>query len=91
MASSKTPEERLKQYQNIHDEARELFYSKNKDYRDSFSEYGPVGVIIRLGDKIKRYTSVTSNSISVESETLRDTLIDLHNYSAMALMLIDED
>ena len=26
----------------------------------------------------------------IDSESLRDTLIDLHNYSAMAIMLIDE-
>ena len=91
MGLNKTPEKRLEQYQKIHDEAKELFYSKNKDYGDAFSEYGPVGVIIRLGDKIKRYTTITNSAINVESETLRDSLIDLHNYSAMALMLIDED
>ena len=27
----------------------------------------------------------------VKSESLRDTLIDLHNYSAMAIMLMDEN
>ena len=27
----------------------------------------------------------------VSEEGLRDTLIDLHNYSAMALLLLDED
>jgi hypothetical protein len=26
----------------------------------------------------------------VNDETIRDTLLDLHNYSAMALMLLDE-
>ena len=26
----------------------------------------------------------------VDNESLRDTLIDLHNYSAMAIMLMDE-
>ena len=26
----------------------------------------------------------------VESESIRDTLIDLHNYAAMAIMLMDE-
>ena len=27
----------------------------------------------------------------VNDESLRDTLIDLHNYSAMAVMLMDEE
>ena len=26
----------------------------------------------------------------VQNESIRDTLIDLHNYSAMAIMLMDE-
>ena len=29
-------------------------------------------------------------NLNVKSETLRDTLIDLQNYSTMALMLLDE-
>ena len=45
-----------------------------------------------MGDKIQRLSSVTKNSvIMVNNESLRDTLLDLHNYAAMALMLIDED
>ena len=45
-----------------------------------------------MGDKISRLQSITTKSVSlVNSESLRDTLIDLHNYSAMAIMLLDED
>ena len=63
---------------------------KNTDYGDAFATYGPIGVIIRIGDKINRLTSVSHNKIElVQNETLRDTLIDLHNYSAMAIMLMD--
>ena len=44
-----------------------------------------------MGDKIQRLISVSKNGINlVETENLRDTLIDLHNYSAMAVMLLDE-
>ena len=53
--------------------------------------FGPIGVIVRMGDKINRLTSVTKNGVNlVDNESLRDTLIDLHNYSAMAVMLLDE-
>lgn len=76
---------------NVQKEALELFKKKNKDYGDSFATYGPIGVIVRIGDKINRLTSVSKNGINmVNDESLRDTLIDLHNYSAMAVMLMDE-
>jgi hypothetical protein len=45
-----------------------------------------------MGDKIARLQSITTKAVSlVNTESLRDTLIDLHNYSAMAIMLLDED
>jgi len=44
-----------------------------------------------MGDKIQRLISVSNKGVAfVNSETLRDTLIDLHNYAAMGIMLIDE-
>ena len=64
---------------------------KNADYGDAFSEYGTIGVLVRLGDKIKRLQSISSNKISlVNDEKIRDTLIDLHNYSAMAIMCLED-
>ena len=65
---------------------------KNKDYGDAFAFYGSIGVIVRIGDKIQRLATVTKNNITlVESESLRDTLLDLHNYTAMAIMLLDKE
>jgi len=82
---------RLNQYNAVHKEARELFELKNKDYGDSFANYGTVGVLMRMKDKLNRYQSITRNGVTlVDDEQLRDTLIDLHNYSAMAVMLLDE-
>ena len=35
--------------------------------------------------------SITKNGVNlINDEGIRDMLIDLHNYSAMALMLLDE-
>jgi len=80
------------QLANVQKEAFELFSRKNKDYGDSFATYGPVGVIVRMGDKIKRLISVSANGVHlVNNESLRDTLIDLHNYAAMGIMLMDEE
>ena len=83
--------DRQEQLQKVHSEALELFKKKNADYGDAFAKYGTTGVIMRMGDKIERFISITKTGINlVETEGLRDTLIDLHNYSAMAIMLLDE-
>ena len=75
----------------IQEEGLELFVRQNNDYGDSFKTYGPIGVLVRIGDKINRLNTITSRSITmVNTESLRDTLIDLHNYSAMAIMLLDK-
>ena len=80
----------LPRFISVQKEGLELFKKKNNDYGNAFALYGPVGVIIRLNDKVNRLMSVTNRSINlVSNETLRDTLIDLHNYSAMAITLLD--
>lgn len=82
---------RIEQFSLVQKEGLELFERKNADYGDAFANYGPVGVIMRMGDKIQRLVSVTNNGVNlVNNESIRDTLIDLHNYSAMAIMLLDE-
>ena len=83
--------DRSDQLLKVQREAFQLFNKKNQDYGDAFATFGPVGIIVRLGDKINRLTSVSKNGVNlVDNESLRDTLIDLHNYSAMAIMLLDE-
>ena len=87
-----TTNSRVSQMQSIQNEGLELFKRKNQDYGDAFAKYGVVGVLVRMGDKIARLQSISTTSVSlVDTESLRDTLIDLHNYSAMAIMLLDED
>jgi hypothetical protein len=82
---------RVSELVNIQTEARVLFQQKNKDYGDAFATYGTVGVLVRIGDKLNRFSSVSDTGIQmVDNEGLRDTLIDLHNYSAMGIMLLDE-
>ena len=84
--------DRVSQYTAVQNEAISLFKKKNQDYGDAFAHFGPVGVIVRMGDKINRLSSITKSSVSlVKTESIRDTLIDLHNYAAMAIMLMDEE
>lgn len=71
--------------------ALELFKRKNADYGDAFALYGIPGVLMRMGDKFQRIFSLSdSNNVNIKSESQADTIIDLYNYSIMAIMLIDE-
>ena len=83
---------RVEQMQTIHGRSLEIFRKKNHDYGDAFAKFGIIGVLVRIEDKIQRSISITKNGIQmVDDENIRDTLLDLHNYAAMALMLLDED
>ena len=82
---------RINQMRMIQKRGLDLFIRKNTDYGDAFATYGAVGVIVRMGDKISRLSSINTTNITlVNDESIKDTLIDLHNYSAMAIMLLEE-
>lgn len=83
---------RVEQLKAIHEETLQVFIKKNTDYGDAFAKFGVIGVLMRIEDKIQRALSISkSGIILVQDEGLRDTLLDLHNYAAMALMLMDEN
>jgi hypothetical protein len=81
--------DRVEQLKNIQKNALELFSRKNADYADAFAKYGLIGVLMRIEDKIQRCLSISKSAgiQLVNDERLEDTLLDLHNYAAMALML----
>ena len=80
---------RVEQLSKIQQEALVLFTKKNADYGDAFAKYGVIGVLMRIEDKLQRYMSITNSGVNlVNDEGIRDTLIDLHNYAAMAIMLL---
>jgi len=82
---------RVEQMKKIHADALEVFIKKNTDYGDSFATYGIIGILIRIEDKMRRAISISKNGVNlVKDEGIRDTLLDLHNYAAMGLMLLDE-
>jgi len=84
--SETDPRSQIIHMKKIQAEGLELFIKKNADYGNSYKQYGLIGVLVRLQDKINRCLNITKNGIHVQDESLRDTLIDLHNYAAMALM-----
>jgi hypothetical protein len=82
---------RVEQMEKVQAEGLALFTKKNIDYGDAFAKYGVIGVLMRIEDKIQRSMSITKNGVNlINDEGIRDTLLDLHNYAAMALMLLDE-
>ena len=81
--------DRVKQLEEIQTNAMELFKKKNTDYGDAFAKYGIVGVLTRIEDKMSRCITITKNKVElIDDEKLTDTLLDLHNYAAMGLMLL---
>ena len=84
--------DRVEQLKQIQNEALELFIKKNADYGDAFAKFGVIGVLMRIEDKLQRSLSITKNGVNlIKDEGLKDTMIDLHNYSAMAMMLLNEN
>lgn len=90
-------------FKSITDEMARLFEIKNKNYGNSFSkqfdEYGLTSVCIRLEDKLNRLKSLNKQiseakngivDINVDDESIKDTLIDLANYSVLAIMEISK-
>lgn len=83
--------DRVAQMKEVQSVALELFAKKNADYGDAFAKFGVIGVLMRIEDKIQRALSITKSGVTlIDSENIRDTMLDLHNYAAMALMLLDE-
>lgn len=85
--------DRVSQLEKIQNDCKLIFEKKNKDYGDAFAKHGTIGVLVRISDKMSRFTNISKNGleITVTDETLRDTLMDLHNYAAMAIMLLDDE
>ena len=68
-----------------------LYQRKNHDYGDSFgevyAEFGLISTCMRLTDKLKRLKSFAKGAdMQVKDESIKDTLMDLANYSIMTLV-----
>ena len=74
-------------------EAENLLLRKHKDYGPkniSLSPGGPLnGLRVRMWDKIARINHLLDTGSGPSNESLRDSFIDLANYSIIACMVID--
>ena len=75
------------------DDAGNLLIKKHKDYGPtniSLSPGGPLnGLRVRMHDKTARINHLIDSGATPENESLRDSFIDLLNYSAIALLVLD--
>jgi hypothetical protein len=78
---------------SVLDSAGNLLISKHHDYGPlniARSPGGPInGLRVRMWDKIARINNLVDSDKKPNNESLRDSFIDLLNYSAIALMVLD--
>jgi len=83
----------MERFKNITKEMESLYEKKNKDYGSSFDEsiekFGLTAAAVRMSDKFNRVCNLIKNNPEIKEESIRDTLIDLANYSVMTIMDIE--
>lgn len=86
-------------HKQLLDDMHDLYIRKNRDYgssvTDTYEKFGLTSFLVRLSDKLNRVTNLTLNNKDnlVKDEKIQDTLMDLANYSILALieMKMEED
>lgn len=77
----------------VYAEAFNLCLRKHKDYGPlniARAPGGPLnGLRVRMWDKFARINHLVDNGATPENESLRDSFVDMLNYSAIALMVLD--
>lgn len=77
----------------IFDDAGALLLKKHHDYGPhniGASPGGPLnGLRVRMWDKLARINNLIDSGATPQNESLRDSFLDLLNYSAIALMVLD--
>ena len=78
----------------ILDAAGNLLIRKHHDYGPKNIAHSPGGALnglrVRMWDKVARINNLVDSKVSPSNESLRDSFIDLLNYSAIAIMVLDK-
>lgn len=78
---------------SVYCEAFDILLKKNADYGPSNiadSPGGPLnGILVRMWDKMSRLRHLVESGVTPENESLRDTLMDMANYSLIAMIVLD--
>lgn len=77
----------------ILDAAGNLLIKKHLDYGPKNIAHSPGGALnglrVRMHDKVARINHLVDSKVAPSNESLRDSFIDLLNYSAIAIMVLD--
>ncbi len=72
---------------NCQIDALEVFIHKQYDYGpNNVANFGDVGILIRLNDKIERLKNLMMSQSKVHNESIADTWLDIANYGLIGLM-----
>jgi hypothetical protein len=93
-----TSKEYLLRFKEITEEMLTLTTNKNHDYASeeealrNFKEFGAVGVLIRISDKLARLkTGMWEKRSFVINESIQDTIMDLAVYSVILKILVENE
>jgi hypothetical protein len=78
----------------VFDSAGNLLLKKHHDYGPLNVAHSPGGALnglrVRMWDKIARINNLLDSGVAPSNESLRDSFMDLMNYSAIAQMVLDK-
>lgn len=78
-----------------YEEAHSVLIRKQADYGPKNIAHAPGGALnglrVRMHDKMSRINHLVDSGATPENESLRDSFLDMLNYSAIALMVLDND
>jgi len=93
-AHTKVSEEFIEAMWRVYDTAGGLLLRKHKDYGPLNVAHSPGGALnglrVRIWDKVARINNLLDNNVAPSNESLRDSFVDLMNYSAIAIMVLDK-
>ena len=92
--NSKVDDEFITNVWRVLDSAGNLLIRKHHDYGPknvAHSPGGPLnGLRVRMWDKVARINNLIDSKVNPSNESLRDSFVDLLNYSAIAIMVLDK-
>ena len=93
MSSERLAKDFEKKAHKVYAEAEAVLIQKQLDYGPkniSQAPGGPVnGLRVRMHDKMSRINHLFDHGADPENESLRDSFLDLANYSIIAMMVLD--
>lgn len=78
---------------DVYEELLDILVKKQEDYGPNNIQSAPGGALnglqVRLYDKMSRLINLISTGAKPENESLRDTFVDIANYGAIGVMILD--